>query len=171
MSHDSQSPTLRTRLAHEFREYVFVVIYLYICLGTVLLYRATLLDHDGLGFTLHGLAAIKALVLGKFLLLGQAARVGQRLARRPLAQAILGDAAFLFLVLVALTIAEEVIVGAVHGVGARDALREFGSGRWREVAAGCLLLWLILLPYCAMRQVRLVLGDVAWRRLLAGQSG
>ena len=60
------------------KTYAGLAVYLYICFGAILLYKAAVLGEHGIGYTPYGLAAIKALVLAKFMLLGHAARIGER---------------------------------------------------------------------------------------------
>ena len=53
-------------------------MYLYVCFGAMLLYKMAILHAAGIDYAPYGLAAVKALILGKFMLLGRAARLGDR---------------------------------------------------------------------------------------------
>jgi hypothetical protein len=44
-------------------------------------------------------------------------------------------------------------------------LSDIAGGSWLQIAATCLLLWLILLPYFAFRQISEVLGQGNLRRM------
>lgn len=167
MQAEARPATVKERLSHEVKQYVAVSLYLYACFGAILLYKAAVLGEHGFGFTPYGLAAIKALVLGKFMLLGHAARVGARFERQALVPAVLANATLFIVLLVAATLVEEVVLGVIHGHRAAGALAEFIHGRLAELAASSLLVWMILLPYFAARQIRLALGEEAWRRLLS----
>jgi hypothetical protein len=169
MSHRQQTG-LAHRLAHELKEYAAVSVYLYVCLGALLLYKGAVLQAEGIGYAPYGLAAVKALILGKFMLVGHALRIGHRKVGKPLIYPILHKSfAFLALLLV-LDVIEEVIVGLVHGRSIVGALAEIGGGTWRQMLATCLLFLLILLPYFAYREVGEFLGEGTMRRILFSGS-
>jgi hypothetical protein len=66
------------KLAHEMKVYAGISLYLYVCFGAILLYKMSVLEAHDLSYAPYGLAAAKALILGKFLLLGQAIHIGER---------------------------------------------------------------------------------------------
>jgi len=66
------------RLRHELNEYLIVSAYLYICFSSLIFYKATILHSDGIEFPSFGIAIVKALILGKFILVLHALRVGTR---------------------------------------------------------------------------------------------
>lgn len=163
---------VRERLTHELVAYGTTAAYLYVCLGSILLYRAAVLGEHMGGALPYGTAAVKALVLAKFFLVGQAAGLGERMRPRSLVFAIVHRAALFLALLAALTLVEEAVVGLVHGESVAAALRSFGAGRWPEVAASCLLLWLVLLPLVAAQELRAALGHALWKQVLrTGSSG
>jgi hypothetical protein len=145
-----------------------VALYLYVCLGAILLYRAAILGEHRFGAVPYGTAAIKALVLAKFVLLGEAARLGERMAPRGLVAAIAQRSILFVALLAGLTLVEEVVVGLVHGEAALASLSAFVTGRWAEIGASSLLLWLVLIPYAATQHLRAAMGEEAWRRLMSG---
>ena len=55
---------------------MIVSAYLYVCFGALRLYKATLSSGTGVHTLSIGTAGGKALTMGKFLLIGEAARVG-----------------------------------------------------------------------------------------------
>src|SRR5687768_936270 len=73
--------SLKSRLREELRNYLIVSAYLFICFGALLFYKAALLDHAGVHYLPLSVAVVKALIIGKFLLIGDAVRV--RLQRPP----------------------------------------------------------------------------------------
>ena len=98
------------------RKYLIVSGYLYVCFGALLLYKAALLSEVGVHSLAFGIAAGKALVLGKFLLIGDAVRIGARGESRTLLHRIAAQrSVLLLLLLVVLTFLEELIIGKVHG--------------------------------------------------------
>jgi len=69
--------TLRQRLRHELTEYLIISTYLYVCFGSLIFYKASILQSDGIVFATYGFAIVKALVLGKFILVLHALKVGE----------------------------------------------------------------------------------------------
>jgi hypothetical protein len=165
MDAKAQPPSRRQRLAHELQEYAGISLYLYVCFGAVLLYKASVLDAHGLGYAPYGLAAAKALILAKFMLVGHALRIGERHGHRPLIYPVLHKSVVFLAVLVVLTCVEEAVVGVIHGRTVVQSVSGIAGGTWPQIAATCLLLWLILLPYFGFRQIGEVLGEGRLRRM------
>ena len=149
---------VKAKLHEELRNYAVVAAYLYICFGTVLLYETALLREEGVQFLPHGLAAVKALILGKFLLIGEALGVGSRRRARGLLGAIAWKSVLLFVFLLVLTALEELLVGWAHGRSFAQMLAEFDGQSALEMFAKCLLLLLVLIPLVAVTELSRWLG-------------
>ena len=132
----------------------------------MLLYKYALLREAGPAYLPFGLAAAKALILGKFVLIGEAARLGSRLKSRSLLQLIARRALLFLLLLILLTLIEEIVVGWVHGHSMAHTLAEYGQRSSLEMLATCLLMLLVLVPLVAVTEVSRALGSGALRRLL-----
>jgi len=156
------------RLVREIRLYLGIALYLWLCFGAVFLYRAALLQEHGLTVWHFGLAAAKALVLAKFIVILHQLRLGDGRREQPLAMAVLLRSLLFLAALLALSLVEEVLLGVIHGEGAVAALRAFVGGRVAELAASSLILWMVLLPYLAFRGLGEALGEDALKRLLFG---
>jgi hypothetical protein len=157
--------SVRARLREEMREYAIIFVYLYICFTVLLLYKAAILDEAGTRFVPFGIAAVKALILGKFLLIGKAIGVGDRGAAGTLLQLIIRKSVLLLLLLVVLTIVEELVTGWFHGHAFAQTIAEFGS-RWPEMAVGTLLMLMVLLPFVAVKELSVALGPGVLLRTL-----
>lgn len=158
---------LRDRARSELRRYLLLSGYLFICFVSILGYRAAVLAEHGVAFAPLGIAAVKALVLAKFILIGQMLRLGEKRQEWPLLGLVLYRSVLFLLLLVALSIVEEVIRGAFHGDDPLTALRTFSAHRGWELGASVILLWLILLPYFGLSHIRERLGEPSWRQLVA----
>lgn len=168
-AHGAATLTRGQRLVREVRLYVGIALYLWLCFGVVFLYRAALLEDHGLTGWHFGLAAAKALVLGKFILVLHQLRLGEGRRQRPLAIAVLLRSVLFLGALLALSLVEEVLLGVIHGEGAAAALQKVAAGRVAELAASALILWMVLLPYLAFRGLGEALGEDALNRLLFGR--
>ncbi|MEN8159684.1 MAG: hypothetical protein ABFS41_06420 [Myxococcota bacterium] len=156
---------MKARIGHEMREYAITSLYLFVWLLALLLYENALRGEHGLAALPFGVAVAKALVLGKFVLLGQALGAGTHLAARTLAHRIAWRSLGLLLVVLVLKVIEEVVVGLVNGDTATKALAELTS-RPLELGAGALLMLLVLVPFVAFKQLSLALGPGRLRSLL-----
>jgi hypothetical protein len=165
--------SLKHRLRDELRKYLIVSAYLYVCFGALQLYKAALLQDAGVHYAAWGVAVVKALIVGKFLLIGDA--VQNRMRRHP--QGLpgrIGKRVFwLLVILVLLTIAEELVVGWIHGQSVVEMQAEFHSRSMPELLAEMLLMLLILVPLVAAAEVSQALGPGVLRRqfLRAADSG
>jgi len=153
--------TIKQRAREELRNYAIVAGYLYICFAALLLYENALLQEQGLSLLPHGIAAVKALILGKFILLGEAVGVGKRVHARTLLGTIATRSVQFFVLLLVLSAIEELLVGKVHGHSFAETLAEFERHSALEMLAKCLLLLLVLVPLIAFKEFVRVMGPGA----------
>jgi hypothetical protein len=158
------------QLSHELKEYAVISLYLYICFGAILLYKTAVLQGHGINYAPYGLAAIKALILAKFILIGNETKLGERYRDRPLIYPILHKSLVFLVLVIVLSVIEEVVVGAFHGRSVATSLSDIAGGTWLEIVATALLLWLILLPYVTFRQIGERLGEGRLGRMLFVES-
>lgn len=157
---------IRERAREELVSYAVVSAYLFVCFAAVLFYKSALLREEGVAFLPLGIAAVKALVIGKFILIGEAVGVGARIGRGTLLRGIVARIALLFLLLIALLVVEELVVGLVHGHSLTETLAELGQRPLQEMLASSLLLLLILVPLVTVRELSRWLGPGGLQRLL-----
>jgi hypothetical protein len=150
---------LHKRALHELKELVFITLYLYVTLGAVILMKTAVLHTQGVEFTPWGIAIVKAVVLGKFMLLGEAMKIGGRTTTGPLIWPTLRKAFGLLVLLIIMNIIEEAVVGLFHGKSIAASLGELFGPRLDETLAGYLIMLLVLLPYCAFRVLGEALGE------------
>src|SRR3954466_11755986 len=91
------------RVGHELKEYAVVALYLYICFGAILFYKASVLQGRDINYAPYGLAAVKALILAKSMLIGHAAHIGERYGHKPLIYPVLYRSSIFLIFLVALS--------------------------------------------------------------------
>jgi hypothetical protein len=156
----------------ELREYAVISVYLYISLGALILFKAAILSGQGVNYAPFGLAAVKALVLGKFVLLGRAAALGDRYRQRRAIYVIAHKALMFMLLLLVLSVIEEVVVGYFHGRTIAESLSTFLGGSSLQIFAASVIVLLILVPYFAYGELVKALGEDRVREiLLARRAG
>ncbi|SHH41780.1 DUF4339 domain-containing protein [Bradyrhizobium erythrophlei] len=159
--------TVSQRLRNELIEYLTISSYLYVCFGSLMFYKATILQSDGIAFASFGIAIVKALVLGKFILVLHALKIGERKGGASVLLAdILKKSVLFVVVLIALTVVEEIIVGYFHGRTSQEVLGEMAGGTLPQAFAVSILMLLILIPYFTFRGVADRLGEGALWKLL-----
>jgi hypothetical protein len=128
-------------------------------------HTASILRNEGIEFTAFGLALVKALILGKFILVLQAVKVGERGDKLGILLVDILKTSFLFLMfLVTLNAIEEIALGFFRGRAAREVLGEMAGGTLPEAISVCVLLLLVLIPYFSFRGLASRLGDsVLWK--------
>ena len=155
----TRTASFRRKATREFKEMAALALYLYICLGAVLLLKAAILQDVGVNVAIWGIAAVKALLLAKFMLVGRAFQVGKRFRDRPLVWPTIYHALMFLLLLLVLTSIEEIVVGSVRHRPLLDSLTHVVGPTVFEGIAVCLVLFLILLPYSAFVCLSDVLGE------------
>jgi hypothetical protein len=159
-THASLAQTAR----REMFRFLAISGYLYVCFGALIFYKASILHSQGIPFVAFGLALGKALILGKFILVAHALKLGDRNRPGRLGLEILWKSLLFAFLLIILSVIEEVLVGFFHGRGARDVIHEIAGGTLAQAAATSLLIVLIMIPYFLIREISVELGE---GRLLA----
>jgi hypothetical protein len=154
------------RIAEELRSVAITTIYLFVCFCAVLFYRMAVLQKYGIDFAPFGLAAIKALVMAKFIMLGRMTGMGDRYKDKPLIYPVLHQSLLFLVLLIVLSLAEETIKGWFHGQSVIDVLRDMGG--WLQIAATALLLWLVLVPYLGFIRLAQTLGEERLQKIVLG---
>ena len=154
---------LHQKAYNEFKEILITTVYLYICLGAIMLHKTAVLEAAGISFDMWGVALIKALVLAKFMAIGHAMHLGQqRYKYKALIWPTLYQSVLTLILLLILTTIEEVSVGLIHHRALVESLGRVAGASPLELGVNCLLMFLVLVPYFAFRN----LGDVVGERTL-----
>jgi hypothetical protein len=157
--------TLHQRALQELKEFAILTVYLYVTLGAVVIMKTSVLHTEGIEFAPWGIAIVKALLLAKFILLGNAMRIGERYPTSPLIWPTLHKAFAFLLLLVILTIIEESVVGLFHHQSIAASLSDLVGRRLEETLAGFLILLLVLIPFFAFRVLGEALGEGRLERM------
>jgi hypothetical protein len=161
-----EKPVYRERIVTELREFAILATYLFICFTALAAFKAAVLKAYGVSFAPWVLAAIKALVSAKFLLIGRVVGLGDGLAKKyPLIISTLYRSFTFLIVLIFLTAIEEVVLGHLRGETVADSLAGLAGGTLWQVLATSVIMLLILIPWFAFRAVGEVIGDETLVRL------
>jgi hypothetical protein len=133
-------------LKHELQVWFWVSLYLFVLFAAVLLYGWAKSGTEGRAVAEVGLAAVQAVVLGKFVLFGKIFGVGVLPKREPLIRRVLRRTLSILLVVAAFVVLEEVVVSIFHGGTAMDGVRAFVERGAPDLLASMLLMYLVLMP-------------------------
>jgi hypothetical protein len=157
--------TLHERVMHEIKEFAILTVYLYITLGAVIMMKTAVLHTDDINFTPWGIAIVKAMVLAKFMLLGNALKLGEGHKTSPLIWPTLHKAFAFLVLLIILTVIEEAVVGLFHHRSVAASLGDLFGPRLEETLAGYLVMLLVLIPFFAFRVLSEELGEGRLERM------
>jgi hypothetical protein len=157
--------SIREKATEELIEFVILTAYLYVCFAAVIYLKASVLEAQGVAYTHLGLAIVKAALCAKFMLVGRAFHIGERYKNLPLIVPTLHKSFVFLLLLVVLTLIEEIVVGAIHGRTVLDSISAIAGGTFHQFVAIILIIFLILMPYFAFRSLGQIVGDKILVRL------
>ena len=166
--HDKSN--IRHRFIEEMRAYGIISLYLWICFSALLLYETAVLRAENVQFLPLGTAAVKALIFGKFILIGRAMKAGARIKHDVLLPRIIWKSLAMLLLLLVFTAIEELIVGLVHGQAISGIIAEFLDRPWLQNIAPSVVMLLVLIPMISFEEIDHVLGDGTLKRMLFGRS-
>jgi hypothetical protein len=149
---------LKSKALHEAKEFFWIFVYLWLCFGLFELYKSLILAEQHIHYTAYGLAVVKALVLGKVILVAKALHLAERHKDRPLIYPTLYKSSVFFVVLVLFSMLEEVVRHFLEHRTIVNSLSEIGSGSLPATLASALLLFVVLVPFFAFQEISRVLG-------------
>jgi len=155
------------KFGSEIKRYLFISLYLFICFGVIAIYKTSQSPGEALSLIIFGLALGKALLLGKFILIGEVLGTGTRIKVPTLVHRIAWRAVAMLVVLLIFKVLEELIVGMFKSVSVAELLAELAERSWLSLIAPPLLMLLILVPMIAAIELSHVLGKDGLKKLLA----
>ncbi len=152
------------KVGGEVKQFLQVALYMYVCFIALLLYSASIAGaHVGLAHA--GTALLKSLLIAKFVLLSHWLHVGDRNRNWRGIYTVLYQALAMWGFLILLTVIEKVIETLVRGESIPAAFAALHGQALVAALAHSLVLFLVLLPYVAFRQIGAILGPGELNRL------
>lgn len=171
-SEPGRAHRIRKAVRHELAVWGAVAAYLFIAFSAILIYDWAHGGSDKAASEHFVFAAIRAVVLGKFVLAGKIFGVGELPAERPLVTRTLWRATALLAVTVIFVIIEEMVLALVKGETAIEGLGEFLARGVPDIAASSFLMFLIIVPLAAMLEVSRTVDQAVLRQVLfKGRTG
>jgi hypothetical protein len=165
MSSSGSTSTLRQRVAHEIREYLINFVYLALFFSAIVFYRRALLAEDGIVVHDYFLGVIKALVIGKIIMLGALLRFSRSFEDRPLIVPTLFKTMLFTLLVVVCDGIEFWVRSWISSGGPMTAFGEFKHHMTMSWLGSIIVVAVCFLPFFAMKEVSRVLGGGMIRRM------
>ena len=161
----SKTAAVRDRALADMKELAILTVYFYIPFVALVFFKSAILQGQGVEWWPWGLAAIKAALIAKFVLVGRAFHVAERHRTRPLIWQTLHQSVVFLAVVVVLDIVEEIVVGLIHGRGTGQSMRSIAGRNPEEAIAELIIVFLLFFPYFAFRSIGELLGEGVLLRL------
>jgi len=165
----SQGPPRLTTLVdgavREARKFLVIFLYLWVLLGLFALHKSILLPDDGIIYG-QGFAIVNAFVLAKVMLVADHLHVGENFQTRPLIYPVLFKSAVFAVILVCFHLIEEVVVGTLRGKSISESIDSIGGGTLEGILSIGVIIFVVLIPFFAFREMTKVVGNREMRDLL-----
>ena len=156
MNHGKQP--LKQKVVHEMREYLVISFYLFVVFSLLVVYKSLILAEHHIDFVHHGVALISTLALAKVMLTAQELHLADWFGDAPLIYPTLVKSFVFTVVLACFKVAEEVVVGRIHGKSFHESIADLGGGTWKGILTLAMLLCIMLIPFFGFTELRRVFG-------------
>jgi hypothetical protein len=150
---------LKQKATHEMREYLVISFYLFVVFSLLIIHKSMILAEYRIDYTLHGFALINALALAKVMLVAQDLHLAEGFRGAPLIYPTLVKSFVFTIVLACFKIAEDFILGRIHGRSFHESISDFGGGTWKGVLTLAALMFVMLIPFFGFTELRRVFGS------------
>ena len=166
---NDQLHRLKTGAIDETRKLFGIFIYLWVLLSLFSFHKALVLNEENLIYH-QGFALINALALAKVVLIGEYFHVGDNLKNRPLIYPILFKSAVFAVILICFHIIEETFIGLLHGKTFSQSIPNIGGGKLQGILMIGIIMFVVLMPFFAFRELDRAIGTQELRSLLFGDK-
>lgn len=164
-------PSVKERFREEMRKFAILSVYLFVCFYVLMMYQASGDPATGIHYVPVSIALIKALVIGKFILIGEAIKVGSRGSGPTLIHRIAWKSLAFLMLLIVFNIIEEIVVGWFHDRTMAQSVAELFDRPVIEILAPIMVMLLILIPLVSLLEISKALGPDKFRALFLERDG
>lgn len=162
---DGEQKGWKKRLIDELVSYWIAAIYMAVFFAFFTNYRRLILAHYEIVYTAYGVSVIKALVLAKVVLIGEAMRIGRGFEKKPLIIPTLYKTVVFTLCVAVFDILETVVRALIGGAGWAGVIAKVWGRFNYEWFAGAIVIFLAFIPFFAFRELRHIYGEKTIFRL------
>jgi hypothetical protein len=157
----------KERVLEELRKLSITILYLWVLLSVFALHREIILAHYDIGYSeKFGFAFLNALILAKFIWLGDVLHAGKKAENKTLLFSVFWNAAIFSVLLTVCHTVEDVMVRWLHGKLNTASFSGVVGVRPGEMAATWVMMFVVLIPFFFTRGLVRVLGKNETKALL-----
>ena len=161
-----EKPVWKKRILDELRNLSITVIYIWVLLSVLALHRELILANYHINYSARlGFALINAVILAKFMWLGEILHAGKRAADKALLYSTLWNSALFAVILMVCHLLEEALLKLWHGRSIAESFSETVADP-RDIFATALLAFVVLIPFFFAKGLLEILGKDEMKRLL-----
>jgi hypothetical protein len=165
MMHE-EKPGWKKRALDELRKLSITVTYIWLLLSVFTLHREIILANYHINYSAKfGFAFINAVVLAKFMWLGEILHAGKKAAGKALLYSTLWNSGLFTVILMACHLLEEALVKVWHGQSFAASFSETVTDP-RDIFATMLVVFVVLIPFFFAKGLIEILGKDEIKRLL-----
>jgi len=166
MEAQKEIKTFKKKLLHELSEYGINVVYLTLFFGVFAVARRLTLAHFGIYIDDYFIALIKALVIGKVIMIAAFLNISKKFEGKPLIIPVLYKVLFFVLFVVLFDVVEGFIKGAIHTHSFSGAFDELISHHFSRMwLGGLLMVALSFIPFFMLKELSRNMGHEKFRDL------
>jgi len=158
--------TWRQKLFKEFTEYLINFVYMAIVFSAVILYRRLILAQYGVYLDDYFIGVIKAFIIAKVVMIGAFLGISRKFEHKPLYLPILYKALLFTLMVMLFDITEEFIKSLIVHHDVLISMNEVGNHLSLVWLGSSLLIFIIFIPFFAVKELIRVLGKESVKALL-----
>jgi len=166
MEAQKEKKTFKQKLFHELSEYGINVIYLTVFFGAFAIARRLTLAHFGIYVDDYFIALIKALVIGKVIMITAFLNISKKFEGKRLMIPVLYKVAFFVLFVIAFDVVEGLIKGWINSGslsgGIDELIHDHFSRMW---LGGLLMVTLSFIPFFMLKELSRIMGHDKFRNL------
>jgi hypothetical protein len=153
--------TLKQKALRESQKLVVYTVYLALVFGIFNNYRRLVLSEYSIPYFNYGYAIIEALILAKVIMIGEAFGLGDRQRREnvPLIVPTLVNSLLFGIVVVAFSIVEKLVTGAIHHENLSEIGQDMLSKGRDEILARVLMMFVAFVPFFALIELQRALKN------------
>ena len=165
MMHEGK-PSWKKRALDELRKLSITVAYMWLLLSVFTFHREIILANYHINYSAKfGFAFINAVILAKFMWLGELLHAGKKAAGKALLYSMLWNSALFTVILTVCHLLEEALIKVWHGQSFAASFSETAADP-RDIFSTVLLLFVVLIPFFFAKGLIEILGKDEIKRLL-----
>lgn len=166
MEVQTEKKTFKQKLIHELSEYMVNVIFLTLFFGAYFVARRLTLANYGIHMDDYFTAPIKALIIGKVIMIGSLFSVSRKYESKPLIIPVLYKMVIFLAFCLLFDLLEDFIKGWIHTGSPGDAINELVQHHFSKVwLAGLVMLAVSFIPFFMLKELGRVFGYNKFRDL------